>query len=66
MLSLTSRERRKVTFDLLIRHSASLTQEGPLAIVFEDIHWADPSTLEFLDLPIAKIEAHRILLIVTF
>ena len=33
---------------------------------FEDIHWADPSTLEFLDLLIAKIEAHRILLIATF
>jgi class 3 adenylate cyclase len=63
---LSPAERRKATFDLLIRHSASLTQEGPLAIVFEDIHWADPSTLEFLDLLIAKIEAHRILLIATF
>lgn len=63
---LSPAERRKATFDLLIRHSVSLAQEGSVAILFEDIHWADPSTLELLDLLIARIEAHRILLIASF
>jgi class 3 adenylate cyclase len=63
---LSPAERRKATFDLLIQYSASLAQKGPVAIVFEDIHWADPSTLELLDLLIGRIEPHRILVIATF
>jgi class 3 adenylate cyclase len=63
---LSPAQRRKATFDLLIRHSEMLSADRPVAVVFEDIHWADPSTLELLDLLIARIEAHRILVIATF
>ena len=63
---LSPAERRKGTFDLLTRHLASVTTGGRSVVVFEDIHWADASTLELLDLVIAGIEAHPMLLIATY
>ena len=62
---LSPAERRKATFDLLIQHLTTLAEARPLAVVFEDIHWADASTLEFLDLLIDAIEVHSILLLAT-
>ena len=63
---LSPTERRKATFELLIRHLASTASARRLVVVFEDIHWADPSTLELLDLLIMQIESHPILLIATY
>ena len=33
--------------------------------VIEDIHWADPSTLEFLGLLLESIGAHRLCVVIT-
>ncbi len=44
-------ERRKVvTFDTLLTLMGILAQDLPALFIFEDLHWADPTTLEFLDL----------------
>jgi tetratricopeptide (TPR) repeat protein len=63
---LSPAERRKATFAILVRHLTSLAAGRRLIIAFEDIHWADPSTLELIDLLIAQIEAHPILLVATY
>ena len=34
--------------DALTRYVIGLAGRAPLALVFEDIHWADPSTYEWL------------------
>lgn len=47
--------------DLLIGQSTKL----PVLIVVEDLHWVDPSTLEFIDDLLSKIDHHRILLLVS-
>jgi class 3 adenylate cyclase/tetratricopeptide (TPR) repeat protein len=59
-------QRRKATFDLLFRHVASIAARSRVLIVFEDIHWADASTLELLDLLITQIEGYPILLVATY
>lgn len=37
----------------------------PVLIVVEDVHWIDPSTLEFLDLLVEQLRSLRILLVLT-
>lgn len=62
---LSPAERRKATFELLIGQLVSSSAAGRLVLVFEDMHWADASTLELVDLLIARIQAHPILLVAT-
>ena len=35
-------------------------------MVFEDVHWSDPTTRESLDLLIDRVSAMRALVIITF
>jgi predicted ATPase len=35
-------------------------------MIFEDVHWIDPTSLEVLDLVVKRIESLRVLLLITF
>src|SRR5271157_3226892 len=39
----------------------ALASRRPLIIVLEDIHWADPASIDLLNQPIPLVSAHRIL-----
>jgi len=41
-------------------------EEAPVYCAFEDLHWADPSTLEFLDILLANVPTSRVLLLLSF
>jgi class 3 adenylate cyclase/tetratricopeptide (TPR) repeat protein len=46
----TPPERRKaITLDTLLAMMDPLSDDRPALFIFEDLHWADPTTLEFLD-----------------
>ncbi len=66
LLELAPRQRRERTMDALIRQSEALSSSVPLLMVFEDAHWADPTSLELFGRLVNRIASHRILLIVTF
>ena len=38
---------------------------GPSVLIFEDLHWCDPSTLEFLNRLVDRVETLPVLLLVT-
>ena len=63
---MSAAERRKATFDLLIRHLVSIAASNRVLLLFEDIHWADASTLELLDLLISQIDGYPVLLVATY
>ena len=44
----------------------TLCRERPLLMLFEDVHWADPTTRELLDLAVGRLPEMRVLLVVTF
>ena len=44
----------------------ALARETPVLMIFEDAHWADPSSLEVFGRLVDKIDALRVLLFVTF
>ncbi len=66
VLELASRQRRQRTMDALIRQVEVLSSSAPVLMVFEDAHWADPTSLELFGRLVSNIASHRVLLIVTF
>ena len=51
---------------LLVRHLVGEAEHQPVLLIFEDIHWIDPTSHEFLALAIRSIEQSPILAIATF
>jgi predicted ATPase len=53
-LDLTPQRQRQATFDVLVTWLMEATRRQPVLLVVEDLHWADPSTLEFLGLAMKR------------
>ncbi|MFI4987018.1 MAG: AAA family ATPase [Alphaproteobacteria bacterium] len=65
-LELTPQRKKEKTFDALLRILESLARQQPVLLVFEDLHWMDPTSHELLDRTIAQVEQLPVLLIATF
>ena len=65
-LELTPQRKKDKTFEAMLRQVAGLAERQPVLMIFEDLHWADPSSRELLDLTVQQIERMRVLLIATF
>lgn len=64
--ALTPDVRRKKTLEALVGLFSEMSEKTPLVLVIEDLHWADPSTLELLGLLLDDLAAQRLFLLVTF
>jgi class 3 adenylate cyclase/tetratricopeptide (TPR) repeat protein len=65
-LDLTPQRRRQKTLEALISQLAGLASQNPVLMIFEDAHWADPTSLELFGRVVDRIQTLRVLLIVTF
>ena len=65
-VDLVPHQRRQRTLTALARRIEGIARETPVLMVYEDAHWADPSSLEAIGLLVDKIETLRLLLFVTF
>jgi class 3 adenylate cyclase/predicted ATPase len=65
-LILDAQQRRQRTLQVLQTQLDVLARQQPVLMVFEDIHWIDPTSLELLSLVIERIRSRAVLLIVTF
>jgi class 3 adenylate cyclase/predicted ATPase len=65
-LQLTPRRKKEKTFDALLRQLQGLARQRPVLMVFEDVHWIDPSSRELLDLFVERVQRLRVLLVITF
>lgn len=65
-LALSPGVQRKKTFESLVVLFAEMAERSPLVLVVEDLHWVDPSTLDFLTRLIEEIVALPLLLVTTF
>jgi class 3 adenylate cyclase/predicted ATPase len=58
--------RKERTLSALVQRITNLGTKSSVLMIVEDVHWADPTTLEFLSRLIQKLEESRILLIMTY
>ena len=65
-LELNPQRRKERTFGALLRRLGRLTQSHPVLMLFEDAQWADPSSLELLDMLIDRLSELPILLVISF
>lgn len=65
-LTLTPQKRKEKAFGAMIAQVEGLSARQPVLMVYEDIHWSDPTTRESLDLLIDRVPSLRVLVIVTF
>ena len=65
-LDLTPQQRRQRTFEALTTQIVSLAEQRPLLMIFEDVQWIDPTSLEALGRGIDRIKSVGVLLIVTY
>jgi class 3 adenylate cyclase len=63
---LTPRRKKERIFEALLHQLNELATDKPLLVIFEDLHWMDPSSLELFDLIVERIEHMPVLLIATF
>jgi predicted ATPase len=65
-LNLTPQKQKERTFQALLQLMAAQAERQATVSVWEDLHWADPSSLEFLSLLIEQIPTTKLLLVLTF
>jgi class 3 adenylate cyclase/predicted ATPase len=64
-LDLTPQQRRQRIFEALTAQIVSLAEQSPVLMIFEDIHWIDPTSLEALGRGVDRIKGVGVLLIIT-
>jgi predicted ATPase len=65
-LNLSPQKQKEKTLRALMAQVESLAARQPVLIVWEDVHWSDPTSRELLDLTVDRIPTLRVLVIITF
>ena len=65
-LELTPQQRRQRTLEALTEQLVGLASQHPVLMIFEDVHWIDPTSIEALSRTVDRIKTLPVLLIVTF
>jgi len=65
-LSLTPERQKQKTQEILVGWLVAEAEQKAVYSAWEDLHWADPSTLELLNLFLDQVPTTRILVLLTF
>jgi class 3 adenylate cyclase/predicted ATPase len=65
-LDLTPQQRRQRTLEALTTQLEALSRQKPVLQIFEDAHWADPTSLEVFGRLVDRVRTLPVLLVVTF
>ncbi|MBR0695170.1 adenylate/guanylate cyclase domain-containing protein [Bradyrhizobium lablabi] len=65
-LALSPVQQRRQTFAALLDQLEGLARQQPVLVICEDMHWADATSLELLDLAVDRIRSLPILMLMTF
>jgi predicted ATPase len=65
-LALSAAQQRRLTLAALLDQLEALARQKPVLMLFEDVHWADATSLEVLDLTAERVRALPVLAIFTF
>src|SRR5262249_45571647 len=64
-LNLSPQRQRQKTLETIIAILLELAERQPVLFILEDLHWTDPTTLEWLNLLIEQIPTTSILALLT-
>ena len=64
-LRLSPRRQKEKTFEVLVAQAEELSRRQPLLVVYEDVHWIDPTSQELLDVMVPLLRALPVLMVIT-
>ena len=65
-IEMSPERQREVTLDALVSQMEATTKDKPVLLIFEDAHWADPTSLDLLERTISRVQDLPILTVITF
>ena len=65
-LELAPQQRRQKTLEALTAQLEALAGAKPVLMIFEDVHWVDPTSLEVLGRMLDRLKRLGVLLIITY
>jgi class 3 adenylate cyclase len=65
-LDLTPQRKKQKTLEALVGQFDRLVAQSPILMLFEDVHWLDPSSHELLETLVDRVKCVAALLVVTF
>jgi predicted ATPase len=65
-LNWSPQRKKEKTFQALLRQLQALSRQRPVFLVYEDVHWIDPSSREPLDMTVDRVASLPVLLNITF
>jgi predicted ATPase len=65
-LELPPHQQRQKTLEALAAQLEGLSQSKPVLMIFEDVHWIDPTSLEVLGQTVDRLKMLGVLLIITY
>jgi predicted ATPase len=65
-LELSPQQRRQKTLEALAAQLEALSQPKPVLMIFEDVHWVDPTSLELLGRTVDQLKTLGVLLIIAY
>jgi class 3 adenylate cyclase len=64
-LTMTPQKQKDETLRTLVDIAEAAVRKQPSVALFEDVHWADPTTLEVLDLLVSRVKGLPLLMVLT-
>jgi predicted ATPase len=64
-VNLNPQRQKEETLHALLAQLEGLAGQQPVLVIFEDVHWIDPTSLELIELMIDRIQSLPVLLIIT-
>ena len=65
-LNLSPQRKREKLFEAVLSQVEAEARRRPVLMVFEDVHWIDPTSRELLDLTVDRVRRLPVLLVITF
>jgi class 3 adenylate cyclase/tetratricopeptide (TPR) repeat protein len=65
-LSMTAQQQRDATLDAIVAWLIETAERAPVLMAWEDLHWADPTTLETLGMLIEQAPTAAMLVVATY
>jgi predicted ATPase len=65
-LDMSPQRKKQKTLEALLLQLEMLSRQQPVLVVYEDVHWLDPSSRELLDMTVERVARLPALLVITF
>ena len=62
---LSAEAQRRKTLEVLAAWLFAISEERPVVILIEDLHWIDPSSLELLQMLVGQVPTGRVFMVIT-